>query len=138
MKKMLCALLSLTVIFGVGNVFAKLTLSGSSGSSSIGTSSKMEDVEKANKTRQAANIKKQADEFDKKAASAEKAGNKELAELYKKCAECCKTIAAAVESDSKDSALANAQKDLRELKKQVREYETGAKKPVAAAAPADK
>lgn len=136
---MLCALLSLTVIFGVGNVFAKLTLSGGSGGSSIGTSSKVEDVEKANKTKQAANIKKQADEFDKKAANAEKAGNKELAELYKKCAECYKTIATAMESDSKDSALANAQKDLRELLKQARAYEIGAKKPAAAkAAPADK
>lgn len=137
MKKMLCTLLSLTVIFGVGNVYAKLTLSSSSGSS-IGTSSKVEDVEKANKTRQAANLKKQADDFDKKAANAEKAGNKELAELYKKCAECYKTIAAAVESDSKDNTLANAQKDLRDLLKQARAYETGAKKPAAAAAPADK
>jgi hypothetical protein len=137
MKKLLSALLSLMVIVGAGNVYAKLSLGGGT---AIGSGAKVDELEKTNRTNVANAIKKQADEYDKKAAEAEKAENKDLAELYKKCSECCKTIAAATESDDKASGatISKAKKDLNDLKKQVSDMEGGAKKPAAAAAPAAK
>ena len=130
MKKILGAVLSLMVIVGAGNVYAKLSMGGGA----IGTSSKVEDLAKSNKANVASSINKQTAEYDKKAADAEKDGNKELAELYKKCSECCKTIATATESEDKASVatLSKARKDLSDLKKQVSDMEAGTKKPAAA------
>ncbi len=137
MKKLLSTLLSLMFIVGAGNVYAKLTLGGGS---NLSTSSKVEDAEKESKTRLANSIKKQADEADQKAAELEKAGNKELSELYKKCSECYKTIATATESTDKSSGstISKANKDLRDLQKQIRDMEAGVKKPAAPAAPSKK
>ncbi len=132
MKKILSALISLAVIAGASNVYAKLSFSGTG--SSLSTSSKVEDVEKESKTKQASTLKKQADEYDKKAADAEKAGNKDLAELCKKCSECYRTIAAATESTDKASSItaSKAKKDLSDLEKQIRDMEAGANKPAPA------
>ena len=135
MKNLLSALLSLMVIAGAGNVYAKLSLGGGT---AISGGAKVEELAKSNKANVANAIKKQADDYDKKAVEADKAGNKDLAELYKKCSECCKTIAAATESEDKASSatISKAKKDLSDLKKQVSDMEAGAKKPAAAAAPA--
>lgn len=129
MKKMLCALLSLAVVFGTGSVFAKSSSSGSK---------KMDDAIKAQNTERAGKYKKDAEAYDKKASEAEKAGNKELAELYKKCAECCKNIASAIGGENKGGmgTVGKAMSDLSDLKKQARDYETGVKKPAAADASA--
>jgi phage shock protein A len=136
MKKILSVLLSLTVIAGASDVFAKLSMGGSA----LSSSSKIEDVAKESKTKIANSIKKQADEYDKKAAEAEKAGSKDLAELYKKCSECYKTIADATESESKTSGatLSKAKKDLNDLQKQIKNMEAGANKPAEKKAVANK
>lgn len=125
MKKMLCALLSLLVVFGAGSVFAKSSSSGFKN---------MDDAIKAQNTERAGKYKKDAEAYDKKASEAEKAGNKELAELYKKCAECCKNIASAIGGENKGGmgTVKKAMSDLSDLKKQARDYETGVKKPAAA------
>jgi len=131
MKKALIALLSLMVVVGANDVFAKLSLTGGT---AIGSGSKVDDLAKTNKTNAANSYKKQADDFDKKAADAEKAGTKDLAELYKKCSECCKTIAAGIESDDKTAGAtaSKARKDLTDLQKQVKDMEAAASNPAAA------
>ena len=128
MKKILVAVLSLMVIVGAGNVYAKLSMGSGN---AISSGAKMDDLAKSNKANAANAIKKQADEYDKKAADAEKDGSKDLSELYKKCSECCKTIAAATESEDKASGatISKARKDLSDLKKQVSDMEAAASKP---------
>ncbi len=131
MKKALIALLSLMVIAGANDAFAKLTLTGTT---AIGSGSKVDDLEKTNRANKANGYKKQADEFDKKAAEAEKAGTKELAELYKKCSECCKTIATAIESEDKTAGTteSKARRDFTDLQKQVKDMEAAASNPAPA------